>query len=168
MSTRKSLKKQLWNPHCNWVVQITNKSSKWLQSWSPGGPEIHQKSTKIQVWSPRCPSKFQPLSGTLKKPDKVTPGSPKASQNEAQSLPRTPKTQTFPHPGIASWCHVHSQTTKKSTLESVLQLGGPNYEKVTNMNPKLVPRGPKIHQTSTKTCLSKWTGSAFKVFKKYK
>ncbi len=30
----------------------------------------------------------------------MTPGSPKASQNEAQSLPRTPKTQTFPHPGI--------------------------------------------------------------------
>ena len=66
MSIPKSQKKQLWNPHCNWVVQIANKSPKLFQSASPGAPEIHRKSTKIQVWSPRCPSKFQPLSGTLK------------------------------------------------------------------------------------------------------
>ena len=78
----------------------------------PGLPKSIKKTTKIQVWSPRCPSKFQPLSGTLKKPAKVTPGSPKASQNEAQSLPRTPKTQTFPHPSIASCCHVPSRFCK--------------------------------------------------------
>ena len=38
------------------------------------------------------------------------------------------------HPGIASWCHVHSQITKTKTLESTLQLGA-----------------FKIHQKSTKS-----------------
>ena len=45
------------------------------------------------------------------------------------------------HPDLASWCHVHSQITKKTTLESALQFNGPYYEKVVNMTPKLVPRG---------------------------
>ena len=48
------------------------------------------------------------------------------------------------HPGIASWCHFHSQITKKTTLESTLQLGGPNYEKVIKMIPKLVPRATGV------------------------
>ena len=42
----------------------------------------------------------------------------------------------------------------------MLQLGGSDYEKVTKMIPKLVQGGPKIHHKSTKTCLSKGTGSA--------
>ena len=50
MSAPKSTKKQLWNPCCHWVVQMTKKSPTWIQSWSQGGSKIHQKSTKIQVW----------------------------------------------------------------------------------------------------------------------
>ena len=45
------------------------------------------------------------------------------------------------HPGVAVWCHVCSQIKKKTTLESVLPLGGPIHEKVTTMDPKLVPSG---------------------------
>ena len=54
------------------------------------------------------------------------------------------------HPGVAFWCHVCSQINKKTTMESVLPLGGPNDEKVTNMDPKLVPRGSQIHQNQLK------------------
>ena len=43
------------------------------------------------------------------------------------------------HPGIEFWCHVCSQIIKTKTMESVLPLGGPNDEKVTNMVPKLTP-----------------------------
>ena len=36
---------------------------------------------------------------------------------------------------------VHSQITKKTTLESALQFNGPYYEKIVKMTQKLVPRG---------------------------
>ena len=55
MSAPKSTKKQLWNPCCQWVVQMTKKSLTWFRSWSQGAPKMHQKCNIIQVWHPRCP-----------------------------------------------------------------------------------------------------------------
>ena len=39
MSAPKSTKKQLWNPCCRWVVQMTKKSRTWIQSCSQGVPK---------------------------------------------------------------------------------------------------------------------------------
>ncbi len=50
-------------------------------------------------------------------------------------------TMFWTHPDTASWCHVHSQIIKKTTLESALQFNGPYYETIIKIIPKLVPRG---------------------------
>ena len=101
MSAPKSTKKQLWNPCCHWVVQMTKKSPTWIQSWSQGVPKIHKKSSKIQVWPPRfpvgCPwgppdqqmvpqdTKITPLDIKMHLPG-VRKAIPCGSQNEAMSL----------------------------------------------------------------------------------
>ena len=83
------------------------------------------------------------------KREKVTPGSPKASRN-CKSNENNSIYLFAAHPGIASWCHVHSQITKKTILESTLQLGS-NYENTTRQNDSKV--GPKGRPQSIKNLL---------------
>ena len=47
MSTPKSLKKQLWNPHCDWVVKITKKSSSWKDLKS----QHNNKFINVLLWN---------------------------------------------------------------------------------------------------------------------
>ena len=45
------------------------------------------------------------------------------------------------HPRTGSWWTFHSQISKKTTQEPILQFGSPKYEKVTKVTPKWTPRG---------------------------
>ena len=49
MSAPKSTEKQLWNPCCHWVVQMTKKSPTWIQSWSQGGYVLQERDIKSLV-----------------------------------------------------------------------------------------------------------------------
>ena len=119
-------------------------------------------STKMGFGSPpeiiKNPSKFQPL-----------PAASKTRKSEPRVTKSLPKWSPKPPPGhlnlkLSANCKSNKnnciyyvlgtsrhrilvpcplQITKKTTLESTLQLGGPNYEQVVKMTPKLVPRGSR-------------------------
>ena len=111
-----------------------------------GTPGNHWKFFEI-LTSFQWPRNREKVNQSHPKPPKMTPeacpGTRKTLNfSKTANLTKTTVFTMFSaHPGIASWCHVHSQIKKKTTLESTLQLGGPNYEKNRQHDSKVAPKG---------------------------
>ena len=117
LSAPKSTKKQLWNPCCHWVVQMTKKSPTWIQSWSQGVPKsiknlrlapkvscwVSLGASGSTIWCPGTP-KFHP--GTSKctcqvseKLSQVAKMEPRVYQIVNQLLARWR--------GVNNWIHIY-------------------------------------------------------------